>query len=377
MTTRTSPPDPAATAHRLRVSDPADVLAALPALLGFTPERSLILVCLGGPVGTALGAVLRHDLILPDEFDDPYVITDAMVAAIDLFASVCARERARKAIAFVVDEASDDEYDSAAVAYEAVAEALFDRLDDVGTELVGVHSVAEIAKGRFWWSLLDDPRSGFLPDPQTSAIMAAHVAEGRQIRRSRDELAATLQRASAIERATIADHIDNARESSVLARKLATAKPDPTERSRRELNMVLAHIAVAESGQRLLAPEIAELSLALANSMVRDAMLAVAVGPYAVAAEQLWLTMARALPDPERSTAATLLGFSAYVRGDGPLAGIAFEAALDSDPVHYLARLLDGVLQTGMRPTELLPIADAGFEAARLLGVTLPPAVIA
>lgn len=362
-------------AHRLRVSDPADLLAALPALLGFRPERSLILVCLGGPAGTALGAVMRHDLILPDDVDDPDVITEPMVAAIDLFASVCAREGARRAIAFVVDTASDDEYDSGAVAYEIVAEALFDRLDDVGTDLVGVHTVGEIAKGRFWWSLLDDPRTGFLPDPQTSAIVAAHIAEGRQIRRSRDELAATLERGSATERATIADHIDSAWESSSLARHLALAKPDPTKGSRRELDLVLAHIAIAASGQRLLAPEIAELSLALTNSLVRDAMFAVAVGPHAAAAEQLWLMMARALPDPERGVAATLLGFSAYVRGDGPLAGIAFEAALESHPDYYMARMLDAALQSGMRPTEITRIADAGYGVARSLGVTLPPPV--
>jgi hypothetical protein len=374
MTTRTSPHDPAAIPQRLSVSDPGDLLAALPALLGFRPENSLVLISLGGPRGTALGAVLRHDLILPDEFDDADVVTDAMVAAIEMFAGVCVRERAPKAIAFVVDESSDDEYDTGAEAYEAVAEALFDRLDDIGTELVGVHTVAEIEKGRFWWSLLDDPRTGCLPDPQTSAIVAAHVAEGRQIRGSRDELAATLERGSPIERASIANYIDGAMPATFLARNYAIAKPDASAGSRRELELVLARIAVT-GGERLLAPEIAELSLALTNLLVRDALLALAVGAHAAAAEQLWLSMARALPDPERAAAATLLGFSAYMRGDGPLAGVAFEAALESDPNYYLARMLDAALQSGMRPAEIARLADAGFAAALTLGVTLPPAL--
>ena len=42
--------------------------------------------------------------------------------------------------------------------------------------------------------------------------------------------------------------------------------------------------------------------------------------------------LARTLPDPWRIEALVLLAFSAYARGDGPLAGVSLEAALRSDP---------------------------------------------
>ena len=45
-----------------------------------------------------------------------------------------------------------------------------------------------------------------------------------------------------------------------------------------------------------------------------------------------------------------LLAFSAYARGDGPLAGVSLDAALRCDPTHRMAGMLDTALQSGMRP---------------------------
>ena len=92
---------------------------------------------------------------------------------------------------------------------------------------------------------------------------------------------------------------------------------------------------------------------------------------YAGDAEQLWILLARNLPDPERVNAAALLGYSAYIRGDGPFAGIA----LDSDPGHVLATLLDGALHAGLRPAEVRGLAGVGYDSAAKVGVALPPQV--
>jgi hypothetical protein len=48
-----------------------------------------------------------------------------------------------------------------------------------------------------------------------------------------------------------------------------------------------------------------------------------------------------------------LLAVSAYVRGDGPLTGVALSAALAADPGHRMAGLLDVALHGGVRPEEL------------------------
>ena len=44
---------------------------------------------------------------------------------------------------------------------------------------------------------------------------------------------------------------------------------------------------------------------------------------------------------------------SAYLRGDGPLAGIALEAVLAENPHHRMAGMLDTALQSGVRPDEI------------------------
>jgi CheY-like chemotaxis protein len=88
---------------------------------------------------------------------------------------------------------------------------------------------------------------------------------------------------------------------------------------------------------------------------------------------ELWAALARALPDPWRVEALVLLAFSAYARGDGPLAGLSLEAALRSDPNHRMAGMLDTALQSGMRPEQIRELARTGYRLAKRLGVQLPP----
>jgi hypothetical protein len=71
--------------------------------------------------------------------------------------------------------------------------------------------------------------------------------------------------------------------------------------------------------------------------------------------------------------ALVLLAFSAYARGDGPLAGVSLEAALRSDGGHRMAVMLDQALQSGMRPDQIRELAQTGYRLAKRLGVRLPP----
>jgi hypothetical protein len=67
-----------------------------------------------------------------------------------------------------------------------------------------------------------------------------------------------------------------------------------------------------------------------------------------------------------------LLAFSAYVRGDGPLAGVSLEAALRCDPEHRMAGMLDQALQSGIRPEQIRELAATGYRLAKKLGIKLP-----
>ena len=73
----------------------------------------------------------------------------------------------------------------------------------------------------------------------------------------------------------------------------------------------------------------------------------------AAEAEALWTLLARVLPEPWRAEALVLLAVSAYVRGDGSLAGTAVLAALADDAEHPMAGMLDTALQDAVRPEEI------------------------
>jgi hypothetical protein len=111
----------------------------------------------------------------------------------------------------------------------------------------------------------------------------------------------------------------------------------------------------------------------LADIRVRDTLYALAVGDNAAHAEALWALLSRALPTPWRVESLVLLAFSAYARGDGPLAGVALEAALRCGGEHRMATMLDTALQSGMRPEQIRELAATGYRLAERLGVQLPP----
>jgi Domain of unknown function (DUF4192) len=83
-----------------------------------------------------------------------------------------------------------------------------------------------------------------------------------------------------------------------------------------------------------------------------------AVEDRAAAVERLWLALTRSTPAPELASPATLAAFTAYLRGNGALAGIALERALEAWPGHDLATLLSMALETGLPPAALARLAD-------------------
>jgi len=65
---------------------------------------------------------------------------------------------------------------------------------------------------------------------------------------------------------------------------------------------------------------------------------------------RLWLDLLPTAPAGWVAPVATLLAAAAYQRGNGALALLALERALDDDPGYNLARLLEQVTATGIPP---------------------------
>ncbi|MFC7613845.1 DUF4192 family protein [Actinokineospora soli] len=64
----------------------------------------------------------------------------------------------------------------------------------------------------------------------------------------------------------------------------------------------------------------------------------------------------RSLPQPDRAEPACFLAVSAYLRGNGSLARVALDVALQARPGHTLASLLTAALDGAMTPRELRTI---------------------
>jgi hypothetical protein len=341
------------TSHRpdFDLNRPGALIAALPAILGFVPEKSLVLVVLedGG-----LGSVMRADL------------SAQLAERVDELAEVAAAAEPDAAIVVIVDS-DGAQCPLCNEEYRRLCDGLTQALARYGIECYAAHVVDQVAAGGRWHCVDGCGSNGVIDDPSASPLAAEAVLEGRRLYSGRAELQAVI----AVDSARSAE-LTVALEKAATARQIAH-RVDPTGCSRRDVEKAIAAATRSVGGQPLADTDVAELGCALRDVQVRDTLYALAVGEDADAAESLWSQLARLLPQPWRVEALVLLAFSAYVRGDGPLAGLSLEAALRCDPNHRMAGMLDTALQSGLRPNEIRQLAGTGYRLAEQLGVRLPP----
>lgn len=331
------------------LDQPGVLIAALPAILGFVPEKSLVLVT---AVQGEMGAVLRADLCAEESGD-----------SLSHLAELAAASRAEIAIAVIVDD-EGAACQMCADEYRDLARELAVELARSDVELCAAHVVDKVAAGGRWYCADGCGNSGAVADPAASPIAAAAVLDGRRLYARRSELVAVVA------------PVDLER-SAALARAIGQAGAidlhRPDEHARRDIEHALVCAEQIGGGHPLADGQLVRLALALTDPRVRDTLYALAVGDHAGQAESLWADLARRLPEPWRVEALVLLAFSAYTREDGPLAGIALNAARRGAPMHRMAGLLDSALQWGMRPEQIRELACTGYRLAEQLGVRLPP----
>ncbi|TFV53211.1 DUF4192 domain-containing protein [Blastococcus sp. TF02A-35] len=352
----TSTAHPAPDRPEVRISDPGEVAAALPHLLGFHPQESVVLIGLGGPSGGRVGLTVRADLPAAH---------DAAAAAAVLTRSL-RTDRPDAALVVVVSEEPDvlepweeEPLAGAALPHRSVVHALVGTLAAAG---VAVRDVLLVRGGR-WWSY-DCPYPCCLPGAGTpvpggvSPLAAAAVSTGQVLAPDRAALAARL------------DPPPGAREgvraacSRVASRRAARARGSGWAALLEESwTAVLA--AVARCGPGAPSPagpltdeETAMVLWALRDARVRDRALALALGDDAAAAETLWTECTRRGSPPLDAAPATLLAVSVWLRGDGAMANVALGRALDSDPGHVLARLLRQGLDACLTPGDLRELVE-------------------
>jgi len=323
-------------APALSVRSPADLIAAVPYLLGFHPADSVVAVAVRGPrvVFAARGDV-------PPPGASPHE-RDGLAAQI---ASVVGRQGATAVM--VVG------YGAAARVTPAVDALLaaFRRAD------LQVLEALRVTDGRYWSYLCERadccPPDGTACDPTSSPLAAAASYAGQVALPDRAALVAQVDAAEYADREPMRRATERAGHR---LRDLVEAAPPADLLGRRALRLA-GHAAVREalgryrSCGRLTDDEVAWLSVLLMHLPVRDQAWEQITDDECHVT--LWLDVVRRAAPDFLAAPACLLSFAAWRQGQGALASVAVERALLVAPDYSMARLMDEVLRHGLPPSAL------------------------
>jgi hypothetical protein len=312
----------------VKIGSPADLLTAVPYLLGFHPTDSLVIVIL---TGTRVSAVARGDL--PEVWQST--------------------EWAQAVAARQVDVAREVEADAVMIIGYGPA----DRVAGPVAALTGLMTAADLAvydalrvtDGRYFSYQCQRPDccppEGVPFDPSTNHVAATAVLAGQNVLPDRAALVATVA------------PVDGPARQSVNQATFAAW------RRREALAAARGWRAVVDAGRQALADtfaryatgtvlddgELAWLTVLLANDAVTEA--AVRDTDARSWHIDLWRDITRRAHPDLAGPPASLLAFAAWRSGDGALAQVAVDRALEADPAHPLARVIGEALEAGAPPS--------------------------
>lgn len=394
-------PEPAAT---VSLSDPGDLIAATPVLLGFVPRSSLVAMSLGGASGRRLGLTLRIDLPPPEHIAGA---AEAVVHGILL-------DKPSAVVLLVIGPGGD----AGPPAVELV-ERVIACLGSQSVEACHALWTESTAAGSRWRCYDECGCTGVVPRSSASALAAAARAEGRIVRADRAELErlvapvddGVLRRRETLLDAAVDAEADTlfaafAADADGVVAGIADGDVAATGRGRRagtghdpradviegiaalDAALDAAHAAMTtpdgspDDRARTTPPDdtpdgttgggaagsghppvgsdhwldderVVALTRALQSPAVREAAIAACTGSRTDAAAALWAALTRGTPDPEAAEPAALLALIGLLQGDGALANVALQRAEAAWPGHRFTATLRGLAAIGIRPGEL------------------------
>lgn len=308
--------------------DPGTLVAAIPGMLSFHPADSVVLVTYTGEPELCLESVLRMDLPLPEHVVD-------VASQLRL---VAANHDARVIEIIVIGGAGADP--PGELPHRDLVEHLAEAFENDGVVLAHAAWVQRAHPGETWWCYEDSECAGQVPDPGKFPLIPAMTVHRAVTFATREEMAAQLDP-------------DGVELLGPRAAGLALERPavDVDEDYRFVKDTI---DAVGPDGVNLDLddPTLIRLIHALSTSDIREACLAFPLTVRAAAAEALWTKLTRATPGASRAHPASLLAVSAYLRGEGTLAAMAVEVALEANSTHHLANTLRQVIDCGLLPLQ-------------------------
>jgi hypothetical protein len=329
----------------LKADSPADLLAVVPYILGFHPEDSVVLLTVGDATHS-----LHARVDLPQEPEEIDLVVDNLTEA-------AGRNGLRQAALVLY---CDDE-----CLAEAVCAPLRERLHEVGVDVLG----AVRADGSRWYPMNGCTDAccceGTPYDVGSHRFTAQSVLEGQVTWRSRRELADSLVARDLDE----VESVERAAGEAVERFKRVTRGTSAAGGTRPVRTYLVGEGRwLAERVRRFLADqvplqteEVGRLLVAMAPKEVRDVAWAEMTHANARLHVELWRDVTRRSPSDLVAAPAALLGFAAWLSGDGALAWCAVDRCQEAEPDYALAGLLTQALAGAVPPSSWEP-----FDPARL-----------
>ncbi len=324
-----------------RLHGETGLLAAVPAILGFHPELSLVALCLSGP-RFRVGPVLRMDLDEPE--------------ALELVVDTAARKADTVALVIYGHREQDRPK------YVALMGALRWRLRKVHREVIAELLVSGNCACHLPRTEGEEPYWFPVPgpeDPGVETMRAVNAFTGRTVLANRAALVASVAgpaaeqttmarlavETSAVQLTGLVSRWFEQDSGSVPARMIDYA----------EVLLESAGREVSRTGE-VAAGLACSLAILLEDNSVRDAVLMEAL----TREDETLLTtlgaLVRQVPAPECGQLCAVLAMCAYRHGEGALAQIAVDRSLSADPVNRLATMLLTAMSQGLDPSVLVDL---------------------
>jgi hypothetical protein len=322
---------------QIRADSPASLLAAIPQLLGFVPEASLVVIGIEPPGNVKV--TLRYDL--PDP-PGAGVAADVAAHAVGVIGA--------QNITTMMTVGYGPE-----TLVALVAAALRDAAREAGIELA---EFLRVDDGCYWSYLCDDdaccPAAGMPFDASVPAAKGGGAAT--QVLPDRAAVAARVAPLGGITAESMRQATRRAERhvTQLLAKARKSGRLGAVRHliSSEGLATVGAMIATYRAGGRYGADyQLARMTVALRDLRVRDDAWARMDPAHRDAHRRLWIDVTRRAQPGYVAAPAALLAFVAWQCGDGALANVALDRALADDPRYSMALLLRQVITAGAPPS--------------------------
>ncbi|MFE1248861.1 DUF4192 domain-containing protein [Streptomyces sp. NPDC058735] len=351
--------------HQVTLRTPAELADALPYLLGYRPEDSIVLVALHDKDGRGrFGG--RARLGIPAHADD-WPSAARQLAHGLIKGSERRGSRPESMVAFLCQEPEKGQTGRQVMErLRPLAQRL--RVECGSQDVVVVEALC-ISEGRYWSYCCDNraccsTEGAPMGLPGTSVLAAAATYAGIQVRGTLRELRARLQpweSAAALEQETALD----AASMELVPRILdAAGRVEVADETLALAARILGRLAEAQPASGVLLADLrdddlighdeaARIVLGLQDRATRDRAAEWMEGDEAGLALRLWRSLARRCVGPYGEHAAaplTLAGWVAWSTGDELEAREALAMALGADPDYLFARLLHQACNEGLDP---------------------------